>query len=55
MIGYWAGPDEPGWPEAPAFVDPDADAERQRQVGDYLRHGTTFVAAAGHSLCRLCG
>ncbi|WP_229398848.1 hypothetical protein [Micromonospora okii] len=55
LIGYWCRPGEEQWPDPALFVDRKADAASQRRVGDYLRGGTCFVAAAGHSLCRFCG
>ncbi|MEE6262616.1 hypothetical protein [Plantactinospora sonchi] len=55
LIGYWRGPGEEYWPDPALFVDDEADSASQRRVSDYLRGGTCFVAAAGYSLCRLCG
>ncbi len=55
LIGYWLGPDAPGWPDVRSFVDPDPDpAERDRVLG-FLGGGTVWVAAGGFSECRFCG
>ena len=56
LIGYWDGPAVPeGLPDVCDFVLADADITIQRSVAAYLRSGTVFVAAAGVSVCRLCG
>ncbi|WBB69033.1 hypothetical protein [Micromonospora sp. WMMD812] len=56
LIGYWDGPAvSEGLPDVCGFVVADADATLQRAVAAYLRSGTDFVAAAGVSVCRLCG
>ncbi|MCM0673531.1 hypothetical protein NCC78_02165 [Micromonospora phytophila] len=55
LIGYWSGPGEEHWPDPALFIDSGADPSRLRWVGEYLRSGTVFVAAAGTSPCRLCG
>ncbi|MFD4669255.1 hypothetical protein ACFWNN_05920 [Lentzea sp. NPDC058450] len=55
LIGYWLGPDTPGWPDVRAFVDPSPDAAQRDRTVAYLRSGTVFVAAAGMSFCRICG
>ncbi|MEV0731505.1 hypothetical protein [Polymorphospora sp. NPDC050346] len=56
QIGYWHGPwAEEGWPDVRKFIASEPDAEQRRSVVAYLRSGTEFVAAAGFSLCRICG
>lgn len=55
LIGYWCGPGLEYWPDPVLFVDDEADTASQRRVSDYLCAGTPFAAAAGYSLCRLCG
>ncbi|MER5261929.1 hypothetical protein ABTZ99_07610 [Actinosynnema sp. NPDC002837] len=55
LIGYWLGPEAPGWPDVRSFVDPSPDAALRDRVVAYLRGGSVFVAAAGTSACRLCG
>ena len=58
LIGYWHGPlATEGWPDVHAFVESAtvADPEERRAVLEYLRSGTEFVAAAGFSMCRICG
>ncbi|MEU4775504.1 hypothetical protein [Micromonospora sp. NPDC023644] len=55
LIGYWWGPDEPGWPDVNQFVDEGLDPDESERVARYLSFGTVWVAAAGLSLCRLCG
>lgn len=55
-IGYWDGPAVPeGLPDVCEFVSAEPDVAVQRAVAAYLRSGTTFVVAAGLSVCRLCG
>ncbi|MFG2039917.1 hypothetical protein [Dactylosporangium sp. NPDC048998] len=56
LIGYWDGRAAPeGMPDVCDFVRADADITMQRSVAAYLRSGTVFAAAAGVSVCRLCG
>jgi hypothetical protein len=56
LIGYWHGPPATeGWPDVRAFVAPAPDPGERQAVADYLRSGTAFVAAAGFSMCRICG
>lgn len=55
LIGYWLGPEAPGWPDVQSFVDQSLDAVLRDQVVKYLRGGTVFVATAGTSRCRICG
>lgn len=56
LIGYWDGPAVPqGLPDVCDFVSAEADITMQRSVAAYLRAGTVFVAAAGVSICRVCG
>jgi hypothetical protein len=55
LIGYWLGPEAPGWPDVRAFVDPSLDSALRDRAVAYLRGGTVFVAAAGTSICRICG
>jgi hypothetical protein len=56
LIGYWDGPAVPdGLPDVCEFVSADADVAVQRSIAAYLRAGTVYVAAAGFSVCRLCG
>jgi hypothetical protein len=55
LIGYWDGRSAPdGWPDVCDSVTA-VDGVVQQTVARYLRSGTWFVAAAGVSLCRLCG
>jgi hypothetical protein len=55
-IGYWDGPAAPaGWPDVRDFVVQEPDPGRQQAVAAYLRSGTAYVAAAGFSVCRICG
>jgi hypothetical protein len=55
LIGYWLGPEAPGWPDVRTFVDPSLDSALRDRTVAYLRGGSVFVAAAGTSLCRICG
>ncbi|MFD7655251.1 hypothetical protein ACFV4N_14870 [Actinosynnema sp. NPDC059797] len=55
LIGYWLGPEAPGWPDVRSFVDRSPDAALRDRVVAYLRGGSVFVAAAGTSPCRFCG
>ncbi|WP_051367937.1 hypothetical protein [Hamadaea tsunoensis] len=56
LIGYWDGPvATDGLPDVCAFVDADAYRPMRQRVAAYLRSGTVFIAAAGVSICRLCG
>jgi hypothetical protein len=55
LIGYWLGPEAPGWPDVRMFVDPSLDSALRDRVVTYLLGGSVFVAAAGTSLCRICG
>ncbi|MBB5803089.1 hypothetical protein F4560_002857 [Saccharothrix ecbatanensis] len=55
LIGYWLGPEAPGWPDVRTFVDPSLDSALRDRAVAYLRGGSVFVAAAGTSLCRICG
>lgn len=55
LIGYWLGPEAPGWPDVRSFVDPSLDAVLRDRAVRYLRSGTVFVAYAGKSRCRICG
>lgn len=55
LIGYWLGPDAPGWPDVTRFIDPAADPAEQQVTARYLRSGTVYVASGGVSLCRVCG
>ncbi|GID46634.1 hypothetical protein Aca07nite_39090 [Actinoplanes capillaceus] len=55
-IGYWLGP----WmhddlPDVNTFIGGSSAAEERSAVAAYLRSGTTFVATAGFSVCRICG
>lgn len=55
-IGYWDGPDASGgWPDVRGLVTQSPDPQQQAAVAAYLGSGTVFVAAAGASLCRICG
>jgi hypothetical protein len=56
LIGYWDGPAETldEWPDVCAFVAA-VDADQQAGVAEYLRSGTMLAAAAGISVCRICG
>jgi hypothetical protein len=55
LIGYWLGPDAPGWPDVRTFVDPSPDSALRDRAVAYLLGGTVFAVAAGTSLCRICG
>jgi hypothetical protein len=56
LIGYWDGPAaKGGWPAVHDFVVSDPEPGQQQAVVTYLRSGTAYVAAAGFSLCRICG
>ncbi|NUT93425.1 MAG: hypothetical protein HOY78_15525 [Saccharothrix sp.] len=55
LIGYWHGPEAPGWPDVRSFVDDSLDPAARDRVSTYLRSGTVLAAAAGWSSCRLCG
>ena len=53
LIGWWDGPESgDGWPDVCGFVSGEPPDE---QTVAYLRSGTVWAAAAGVSLCRLCG
>jgi hypothetical protein len=55
LIGYWDGRAAPdGWPDVCEFVS-TVDGPVRRALAAYLRSGTVFAAAAGVSVCRLCG
>ena len=55
LIGYWASPQEPEWPDPVRFVDLDWDDRVRQQVVAYLRGGQgTPWACAGPSFCRIC-
>jgi hypothetical protein len=54
-IGYWLGPDTPGWPDVTQFVDSDWDDEEREGVAIYLKWGLPAKAYCGPSRCRLCG
>ncbi len=56
IIGYWLGPDAPGWPDAAEFVDDYADPADREEAAQRLDNGIlTDCASMGYSLCRLCG
>jgi len=56
LIGYWDGAAVPeGLPDVCDFVFAGADIAVQQSVAAYLRSGTVHIAAAGFSVCRLCG
>jgi hypothetical protein len=56
LIGYWQGPlAQDGYPDVRDFIDVGVAAERRAELSTYLRSGTTFVASAGFSVCRICG
>ena len=55
LIGYWAGPMAPGWPDVREFVDPEWDRDERELVTDYLRSGFVFRGFGGVSMCRFCG
>jgi hypothetical protein len=54
-IGYWRGETSPDHPDPRAFVDTSWDENDRHQVAAYLRSGTVPWAAAGFSVCRVCG
>lgn len=54
LIGYWLGPDSPGWPDVRKSVDPDWDADERNAVIDHLRKGRLSCAFLGLSHCRFC-
>lgn len=55
LIGYWAGPTAPDWPDPRDFVDPTWDQGERETIADYLRCGFVFRAFGGVSTCRFCG
>jgi hypothetical protein len=56
LIGYWDGPAASGeWPDVRQFIRSGRDSSDREAVVAYLRSGTVWVAAAGVSVCRLCG
>jgi hypothetical protein len=55
LIGYWAGPTAPDWPDPRDFVDPSWDSHDRETVVDYLTHGFILRAFGGYSTCRFCG
>jgi hypothetical protein len=55
LIGYWAGPTAPDWPDPRDFVDPTWDRHERDTIADYLRCGFVVRAFGGVSVCRFCG
>ena len=54
-LGYWLGPDAPGWPDVGRFVDAEWDADVRAEVWSYVRAGFPARAYLGPSMCRFCG
>lgn len=56
LVGYWVGPEAPGYPDPSRFVDPFwSPAEKERVIG-YLTSGVPFLHYCGFSWCRFhCG
>lgn len=55
LIGYWAGPRAPGWPDPQDFVDSSWDREEREDVAAYLTQGFVLRGFGGVSTCRICG
>ena len=55
LIGYWAGPTAPDWPDPKNFVDATWDRHERDVIADYLRCGFIYRAFGGLSTCRFCG
>ncbi|MFN8022238.1 MAG: hypothetical protein U0Q03_11985 [Acidimicrobiales bacterium] len=55
-VGYWLGPQAPGWPDVRDFVDEFTSLEGRSQLADALDDATpTDWACMGYSMCRICG
>jgi hypothetical protein len=58
LIGYWAGPYAPDWPQATDFVDEHWDKFERDVVASYLDQGLALPWSwrpRGYSSCRFCG
>jgi hypothetical protein len=55
LIGYWASPEQPGWPDPARLVDESWDSDERESVACYLRWGLLYRGWCGPSRCRLCG
>jgi len=55
LIGYWEGPQSPGWPNVEHFVDEMWDTSEREIVAQALDRGLYFRGYMGYSNCRLCG
>ena len=56
LIGYWLGPDAPGWPDPTGFVDTSWNEDERKAVTQYLHRGVQAPwQDMGPSRCRLCG
>ena len=54
-IGYWKGPESPGYPDPSEWIDEAWDDRERQVIADYLRDGQLAWVACGLSTCRLCG
>jgi hypothetical protein len=55
LVGYWKSDEQPEWPDAHAFVDPDWDEDERMDTSEYFSSGTRVRQYMGYSRCRFCG